>query len=399
MLYREMPKTGDKLSILGFGCMRLPGGQMSPDEEESIKQIRSSIDRGINYVDTAWPYHGGKSEVILGKALKDGYREKVKIADKLPIWMCHKRDDMDYFLDEQLKRLDVKQIDYYLIHALDGPTWKKAMELGVIDFLDKAKESGKIAHAGFSFHGAREDFKGIIDDYSWEFCQIQYNILDEQVQAGKEGLDYAYSKNIGVIIMEPLRGGMLAGEQPREVQKIYDTAPVKRTNVEWSLRWLWNHEGIITVLSGMNNEDHIAENLKIASEAEIDSLTEEELGIVKSASEAFRKAMKIPCTGCQYCMPCPKGINIPQAFSFYNNKYLFKTGMTNKMMYLMFSGGTQKRDPGLASQCISCGKCVTHCPQKIDIPAELNNVKNEFEGFMTPVWVWLLDKMISMGGR
>ncbi len=399
MLYRTMPKTGDELSILGFGCMRLPGGALRPDEAESIKQIRSAIDRGVNYVDTAWPYHGGKSEVILGKALKGGYRQKVKLADKLPQWLCKSREDMDYYLDAQLERLDDSVIDYYLIHAVDGPTWKKIEGLGVIDFLEKAKADGKIIHAGFSFHGVRDDFKAIVDAYDWDFCQIQFNILDEHNQAGVEGLQYAASKDIGVIIMEPLRGGVLAGKQPREVQKIYDAAPTKRSNAEWALRWIWNHPGIVTVLSGMNNEQHIAENIRIASDAEIGSLTSQETDTVRQAAETFRTVMKVPCTGCQYCMPCPKNINIPLVFSIYNSKHLYGKGLTSKIHYLGFNGGLQGKKPGLASQCVGCGLCVKHCPQQIDVPVHMQSVRKEFEGPMTKPLLFLLGKAISMGGR
>lgn len=399
MLYRTMPKTGDELSILGFGCMRLPGGNFRPNEEESIRQIRMAIDQGINYIDTAWPYHGGKSEVILGKALKDGYREKVKTADKLPHWLCKTREDMDYYLDAQLQRLDDTTIDYYLVHALDDTMWQRAKELGVIDFLEKAKESGKIRHVGFSFHGPRDDFKKIIDDYDWEFCQIQLNILDEHDQAGVEGLEYAASKNIGVIIMEPLRGGVLAGEQPKEVQAIYDAAPTKRSNAEWALQWVWNHPGVISVLSGMNNDQHIAENIRIASEAEVGSLTPEETAIIQNAADMFRSLMKVPCTGCQYCMPCPKDINIPLTFSLYNDKHLFNKGFGARMQYLGMCGGILGKKPGLASQCIDCGHCVKHCPQGINVPEELKAVKREFEGWTTGTLIWLIDKMMRVGGK
>lgn len=399
MLYREMPKTGDKLSILGFGCMRLPGGQLRPDEKKSITQIRSAIDRGVNYVDTAWPYHGGKSEVILGKALKDGYRQKVKVADKLPYWLCKTREDMDYYLDTQLERLDDTVIDYYLIHGLDGPMWEKVHAMGVIDFLEQAKAAGKIRHAGFSFHGSRDDFKGIVDGYDWDFCQIQFNILDEHNQAGIEGLEYAASKDIGVVIMEPLRGGALAGKLPKQVQKIYDSAPHKRSNAEWALCWVWNHPGIITVLSGMNHEAQIAENIRIASEAKVGSLTSEELRIITEAGDTFREAMKVPCTGCQYCMPCPKDINIPLTFGLYNQKHLFNQGFMSRALYAMQCGGLQGKKPGLASQCVSCGLCVEHCPQNIDIPGEMKKVKKEFEGLMFKPLMFMLGKMLSSGSR
>ena len=269
MLYREMPKTGDKLSILGFGCMRLPGGHHHPHTKQSIQQIRYAINKGVNYVDTAWNYAGGKSEVIVGKALKDGYREKVKVADKLPQWLCSSREDMDYYLDTQLERLAIDTIDYYLLHAIDAGHWKRMQGLGIADFLAKAKAAGKIVNIGFSFHGPNDSFMEIIDDYDWDFCQIQYNILDEHNQAGIEGLSHARSKDIGVVVMEPLRGGALAGKQPVEVEKIYRDANPGRSNADWALRWVWNHPGVITALSGMNDIaqiDEIGIGLPIAEE-------------------------------------------------------------------------------------------------------------------------------------
>lgn len=401
MLYREMPKTGDKLSILGFGCMRLPGGQMNVNEKESIEQIRYAVDKGVNYLDTAWTYHGGKSEVILGKAIKDGYRDKVKIADKLPIWLCKSREDMDYYLDTQLERLNEKAIDYYLIHSLEGASWERAKTLGVFDFMMKAKESGKIVNIGFSFHGLRDDFKTIIDDYDWDFCQIQFNILDKNFQAGVEGLEYAWSKKIGVIVMEPLRGGSLAGKLPADVEKIYKSTSKERTNVEWALRWIWNHPGVITVLSGMNDKKQIDENVRIAGEAGVHSLTKEELKTVDDAAATFRSLMKVPCTACQYCMPCPKNVDIPSSFHFYNNKYLFKQGFMSRSMYLLQQSGMQEKKPALASQCVECGICVEHCPQSIDIPQELKKVVKEFEGkLLTKPLMFILRQAFSrMGGR
>lgn len=372
---------------------------MNPDEKKSIEQIRYAVDHGVNYLDTAWPYHNGKSEVIMGKAIKDGYRQKVKIADKLPHWLCRKREDLDFYLDTQLDRLQENVIDYYLVHGVDGQTWDKIKALGVIDFLNQAKETGKIVNAGFSFHGIRDDFFKIIDDYDWDFCQIQFNILDDQFQAGIEGLEYAVSKDIGVIVMEPLRGGSLAGKLPEDVEKIYRGAKVNRTNVEWALRWIWNHPGVITVLSGMNDISQIDENIKIAEEAEPDSLTREELTVIEKAAESFRIAMKVPCTSCQYCMPCPKNVNIPSAFAYYNHKYLFKQSFMSRMMYLSQMAEIHGRKPMLASQCVECGACTKHCPQSINIPVELKQVTKEFEGFLTKPMLFLVKLMFSRGKR
>jgi predicted aldo/keto reductase-like oxidoreductase len=399
MLYRTMPKTGDKLSILGFGCMRLPGGQIGVDEKAAIAQLRYAIDKGVNYLDTAWPYHNGKSEEVLGRAIKDGYRDKVKIADKLPQWLCRSREDMDYFLNAQLRRLNEKVIDYYLLHALDAASWAKAKSLGAVDFMDRAKADGAIVNRGFSFHGARDDFKTIIDGYDWDFCQIQFNILDERFQAGIEGLEYAASKNIGVVVMEPLRGGSLAKKLPDTVERIYRSALPHRTNAEWALRWVWNHPGVITVLSGMNKMEQIDENIGIAGNAEAGSMAGDEVKVIEKAAETFRALMKVPCTECQYCQPCPKNVNIPSTFHFYNNKYLFKQGVTSRILYLFHLGGLQERKPMLAGQCVECGACVKHCPQKINIPAELKKVKKEFEGIFTKPLLFLIGVALSRGKR
>ena len=382
MLYRKIPKTGEELSILGFGCMRLPVKEdFSIDEERAIKQLRSAIDHGVNYVDTAWPYHMGQSEPFLGRALADGYREKVKLATKLPSWLIESREDMDKFLNAQLKKLKTDHIDYYLIHALVGGLWDNVKNLGITDFLDKAKADGRIINAGFSFHGAGEDFNRIVDAYNWDFCLIQYNFLDEKNQAGTEGLKYAASKGLGVIIMEPLRGGNLTRTIPSAVKEIWDEAQVKRTPAEWALRWVWNHPEVTVVLSGMSDENHILENLRIAEQAYPDSLTEAELNLVKRVENKYRELMKVGCTGCQYCMPCPAGVNIPLCFEEYNNLYMVDNPDEEKFMYAARLGGAVGvGEPEFASLCIQCGQCVEKCPQHIDIPGVLESVVEEFEG-------------------
>lgn len=382
MLYRTMPKNGDELSILGFGAMRLPLKEDgSIDEERATKQVRYAIDQGVNYVDTAWPYHMGQSEPFLGRALADGYREKVKLATKLPSWMVDSREDMDKFLNAQLEKLNTDHIDYYLVHALQGELWDKVESLGVLEFLDKAKADGRIINAGFSYHGAPEDFNRIVDAYDWDFCQIQYNFLDEKNQAGTQGLEYAASKDIGVIIMEPLRGGNLAGKVPAAVEEIWNEAPVKRTAAEWALRWVWNHPEVTVVLSGMNVEEHVEENLKIAGEALSDSLTGDELELVKRAEKKYRELMKAGCTGCAYCMPCPEGVNIPYCFELYNNLHMFDDADMAKFIYASGMSGLMTGDePSFASQCIQCGECVDKCPQHLDIPTLLESVVEDFEG-------------------
>jgi uncharacterized protein len=382
MLYRQMPKNGDELSILGFGCMRLPIKEDSSiDEERATKQVRYAIDQGVNYIDTAWPYHMGQSEPFLGRALADGYREKVKLATKLPSWLIESREEMDKFLNAQLEKLNTDHIDYYLIHALVGDLWDNVEKLGVADFLDKAKADGRIINAGFSFHGASEDFNRIVDAYDWDFCQIQYNILDEKNQAGKKGLEYAASKGFGVVIMEPLRGGNLTKNVPQAVKDIWDEVPVKRSPVEWALRWVWNHPEVTVVLSGMNEETHIEENLKIAGEAYPNSLTKDELQLIKKVGQKYRELMKVGCTGCRYCMPCPSGVNIPLCFELYNNLYMSSNTGNVKFLYAEHLSGTLSvGETRYASQCAQCRQCLEKCPQHIDIPAMLELVVEKLEG-------------------
>lgn len=382
MLYRKMPKNGDELSILGFGCMRLPmkeGGII--DEERATRQVRYSVDHGVNYVDTAWPYHMEQSEPFLGRALADGYREKVKLATKLPSWLIKSREDMDKFLDAQLKKLNIDHIDYYLIHALVGDLWDYIEKLGIADFLDKARADGRIINAGFSFHGSGDEFKRIVDAYDWDFCQIQYNFLDEKNQAGTEGLEYAASKGLGVIIMEPLRGGYLANPVPPAVQEIWDEASTKRTAAEWALLWVWNHPEVTVVLSGMNEETHIEENLAVADKAYPNSLTEAEIQLVKKVERKYRELMKAGGTGCRYCMPCPEGVNIPLCFETYNTLYMSGNADETKFMYAARLGGVLSGgEPEFASLCVQCGECLEKCPQHLDIPTILESVVEELEG-------------------
>ena len=257
MQYRTVPKNGDKLSVLGFGTMRLPLKGQNIDEERAIKQIRFAIDNGVNYVDSAPPYHGGESEKVLGKALLDGYRKKVKVATKLTPFLLNKAEDMDKMLNMQLQKLQTDHIDYYLLHGLEAEFWKKLRGFGALKFLEKAKAEGKIVNMGFSFHGSLETFKEIIAADDWVMCQLQYNFMDEKLQAGTEGLKYAASKNLAVMVMEPLRGGVLAGELPKAVKQIYDNAKVQRSPAEWGLRWVWNHPEVTVALSGMNDEKQV----------------------------------------------------------------------------------------------------------------------------------------------
>jgi uncharacterized protein len=382
MLYRKMPKNGDELSILGFGCMRLPLKESGLiDEGRAQKQVRYAIDHGVNYFDTAWPYHMGKSEPFLGRALADGYRDKVKVATKLPSWLVENRNDMDKFLNAQLAKLKTDHIDYYLVHGLAGALWDKVEELGSADFLEKAKADGRIINVGFSFHGTGEDFKRIVDGYNWDFCQIQYNFMDEKNQAGTEGLAYAASKGLGVIIMEPLLGGNLARMVPPVIEEIWNEAKEKRTPSEWALRWVWNHPEVTVALSGMNEEAHIEENLAIADKAYPKSLTEAELQLVKKVEQKYRELIKVGCTGCRYCMPCPEEVDIPACFEAYNDLHMFGNADGAKFNYaIRVSGALSGGKTQFASQCIQCGQCMEKCPQNLKIPELLEAVVDELEG-------------------
>jgi predicted aldo/keto reductase-like oxidoreductase len=382
MLFRTMPKNGDELSILGFGCMRLPMKNDQIDEVRAVAQIRCAIDQGVNYVDTAWPYHAGGSETVLGKALRDGYRNKVKLATKLPSWMINTRQDMDRYLAAQRAKLGTDHIDYYLVHSLDGPSWDKMERLGVLEFLDQARKDGRIVNAGFSFHGKAADFKRIVDAAPWVFCQIQYNYLDQDYQAGTKGLEYAAAKGLGVIVMEPLRGGKLAlPTPPAAVGAIWNQAKTPRTPVEWALRWVWNHPQVTVVLSGMNEEAHIQENLSVANTAHAHALTQQELDLVEQAAGIYHKLMKVGCTGCGYCTPCPSGVKIPICFDEYNQMHMFGAVQESKFKYaLLTSGELADGKPGYASQCSQCNACLEKCPQQIQIPEVLKQVVAELEG-------------------
>jgi len=394
MLYRKIPKTGDELSILGFGLMRLPvtkDGKI--DESRTIDQIRSAIDRGVNYLDTAWPYHAGESETVMGRALADGYRDRTRIATKLPSWMIERREDMDAYLDAQLEKIQTDRIDYYLLHALAGGPWDKLDALNVTDFLDKAKADGRIVNAGFSFHGTLRDFKRIVDAYPWEFCQIQYNYLDEENQAGTEGLEYAAAKGLGVVIMEPLRGGNLAlPAPPPEVAAIWEKAATARTPVEWALRWVWDHPEVTVVLSGMNDETQIEENLAIADQALPHSLTAEERKLVAEAGRKYKTLMQVGCTGCGYCMPCPSEVHIPGCFEVYNKMHMFGNTQEGKVLYAIRMSGIISGTSGYASQCVQCGECLEKCPQEIEIPDVLEKVAGELEDAD-------LEKRVAMGKK
>jgi hypothetical protein len=383
MQYRAVPKNGDKLSALGFGCMRLPQRGLAIDQERAIQQIRFAIDHGVNYLDTAPVYHAGESETLLGKALADGYRDKVKIATKLSHFLLRKPEGMDKMLDASLQKLNVDHIDYYLLHSLAAESWKKLQEFNVLDFLDRAEAEGKILNKGFSFHGALTTFKEIIDANDWTNCQIMYNFIDEDHQAGTEGLKYAASKNVAVMVMEPLRGGTLANKLPKGVEQIYRDASPQRSAAEWGLRWVWNHPEVTVVLSGMNDERQITENLQTAETALPNSMNSGELATISRVADSYKRLIKVPCTGCGYCMPCSQGVNIPDNFWIYNQYCLPGSKLQSRGLYAFNLMGLTGEKAADASLCEECGKCAKHCPQHIAIPTELKSVRKALCGWQT----------------
>ncbi|MFV0466830.1 MAG: aldo/keto reductase [Lachnospiraceae bacterium] len=374
-------KNNEELSILGLGCMRLPMKGNQIDEERAIKLIHEAYRNGVNYFDTAYPYHGGKSEPLLGKALKQGgFRENIYVATKMPQFMVRSLEQAKKIFDSQLERLQTDYIDYYLMHMFtDLASFERMKNMGVIAFLEQKKEDGIIKSFGFSFHGGKEDFIQILKAYPWDFCQIQYNYMDEFTQATVDGLRLAYEMQIPVIIMEPLRGGRLVNNLPKEVQNAFAAADKNRSFAEWALRWIWNHKEVNVVLSGMSTEEQLEENIKIAADAEPGHLTQEELNVFDQIKSIMMAKTKVPCTGCNYCMPCHKGVDIPGVFSFYNEKSLMGPKGVSRN-YLMFLGlGNQETH--YANQCIGCGLCEKHCPQKIKISEEMKHAKKDLEPF------------------
>ncbi len=376
MQYRNFGKTGVSCSVLGFGAMRFPtlnNDESQIDEEKAIEMIRYAIDHGVNYVDTAYPYHRGKSEVVVGKALKDGYREKIFLATKSPVWQVERYEDFERFLDEQLEKLQVDHIDMYLMHALNKQRWEKIKALEFSKFFAKAKAEGKIRFAGFSFHDRYHVFKQIVDEYSlWDFCQIQLNYMDIDYQAGLKGLNYASSKGLAVVIMEPLKGGKLA-KLPKKVMDIFKESEKSWSAVEWSLRWLGNLPQVSVVLSGMSSLEQLRENLKIADHLVENTLSVDDLQVIGKVRKTLQSFAVINCTGCGYCLPCPSGVDIPGNFRIYNEAVMFENMEEGKGIYRWFEN--QKIS---ASLCVECGQCLSKCPQKLEIPSLLKKVHREF---------------------
>ena len=389
MVKRLVKKNGDEIFPLGIGAMRLPTKNNSIDRESAQEFILYAIENGVNYIDTAYAYHGGESESFLGDILSltgaDGvkYRDKVKLSTKLPSWMVRSREDMDAFLNEQLRKLQTDFIDYYYVHSVDLSTILRLKDLGLYEFLESARNDGKIRNIGFSYHGSPHEFKTLIDDFPWDMVLVQYNYLDVNAQAGIRGIQYAYENDIAVFVMEPLKGGLLAGELPPEVSALFDEVDSSKSSVDWALSWVFNQKEITCVLSGMGSLDQMKENMAIAERVEIGSLSDDELDVLDKAQGIFNSMMKINCTGCGYCLPCPKGVNIPDCFNVYNEKYLFNKkafGVLPHAMvnYYMVVGGITNKQAS-AGLCNHCGRCKRLCPQSLDIPNELDRVKSEFE--------------------
>jgi predicted aldo/keto reductase-like oxidoreductase len=366
MKYRKFGKLDWKVSALGFGAMRLlvlNEEHSNINEPEAIKMLRYAIDHGVNYIDSAYFYHRGNSEVVVGKALKDGYREKVRIATKLPCGDVKSPADFDRLLNEQLKRLQDKKVDFYLLHGLNKVEWAKVRDFGVIKWAEGAMKDGRIGRLGFSFHDSYDVFQNIVDAYDdWVLCQIQYNYMDEQLQAGTKGLEYAHKKGLAVVVMEPIRGGRLA-KPPEKVAKIWDSAPVRKTPQEWALRWVWNHPEVTLALSGMSNMQQVIENIGYAENSQPHNLTAAELALIERARDAYVSLTAVSCTACRYCMPCPNDVDIPRVFEFYNEAMVYNTVDEQRRMY-----NNPRFKERSADKCIKCDQCVEKCPQKLPIP-------------------------------
>jgi predicted aldo/keto reductase-like oxidoreductase len=379
MQYRALGRTGIDVSALGFGCMRLPtlGAPDRIDEEAATKLLHDAIDSGVNYVDTAYFYHAtsfgqaGESEPFVGRALSGGWRERVNLATKLPQQLVKTREDMDRFLAEQLDRLQTDHIDFYLVHGLNGETWDHIRDLGVREFLDGARERGLIRFPAFSFHGSAADFPRIIDEYDgWAFGQMQFNYMDADYQAGYSGLRYAADKGIGVVVMEPLKGGRLAKDLPAEIQAVFDARPEGWSPAEWALRYVWNEPGVSLLLSGMNAPEQLEENLRVADEAGVGALSADEIAVFDAARVAMRSRTKADCSACRYCQPCPSGVAIPEVLAALNAASMWDVADPWLTGWLRIEG-----KPDLCSE---CGQCEDMCPQGLPIRELLKEAARTF---------------------
>mgnify|MGYP001046751170 CR=1 FL=1 len=386
MNYRK-DRYGNDISILGYGCMRFTQSGGKIDMEKAEREIMAAFKAGVNYYDTAYVYPG--SEAALGEILaKNQIREKIKIATKLPHYLIKNADSMEKYFKEQLARLRTDYVDYYLMHMLtDVKTWERLKGLGILEWLEEKKQSGAIRQVGFSYHGNSDMFCQLIDAYDWDFCQIQYNYMDENSQAGRRGLQYASEKGLPVIIMEPLRGGKLVNRLPEEALRIFRDYPKKYTPAQWAFRWLWNQPEVTCVLSGMNSVEMVEDNINTASTVKAGELGTEEEQMLKRVVQALNARMKVGCTGCGYCMPCPQKVDIPGTFAAYN-RYYTEGKMAAWQEYIMCTA--MRNTSSAASNCIECGKCEKHCPQHIAIRRELKNAKKKLEGPIYKVARWFV---------
>jgi predicted aldo/keto reductase-like oxidoreductase len=404
MKYRKMGSLDWEVSALGFGAMRLPTKQVKDEktqetknvieQREAIKMIRYAIDNGVNYIDTAYPYHGGESEVLVGKALKDGYREKVHLTTKLPMWSVKKTEDFDVFLNEQIERLQTNP-DIYLFHGLNKNRLEKVKHLNLIEKMEQAKAKGLIKHIGFSFHDSYEVFKEIIDFYNWDCCQIQFNYLDIEYQAGTKGLEYAGSKSIAVIIMEPIRGGKLAIPDDKlnsivEIKEVLEASKDKRSTADWALQFVWNHPEVSVVLSGMSTMQQVIENIDSANKSGVNSLSEDDHNTISRLRKAYDNYLVVPCTNCGYCLPCPNDVSIPFVFRLLNEIAYWGESGKQRIAYFYNNMAKTQEDveekrsrgdeiSGAATLCIQCGECLEKCPQQIEIPDFMEKANEIFE--------------------
>lgn len=374
MKYRDFGKLGIKGSAFGLGCMRFNGaasGDSVIDEQKAISLIRRAIDGGVTYIDTAYVYLDRTSEIVVGKALRDGYRDRATIATKMPMEYVHNRAEMEALLAEELNKLQTDHIDFYLMHGINREKWEYFKSIGAPEFFEDMKKAGKIRFKCFSFHGPYDEFEYIIQDYDWDMVQIQYNFMDVNNQAGTKGLELAGRLGIPVVIMEGLLGGRLA-KAPENVQALYDAFPVKRTPVEWAFRWLCNHPQIATVLSGCNEAEQIDDNLRIFDTVQPGIMSAEELKLMDDVRAAYLARTRIGCTGCRYCMPCPNGVNIPGTFSVWNNVSLYGIDPKDDWGYRMMLDKGETPD-----RCVACGACEAACPQHLDIIQSLKAAWSE----------------------
>lgn len=378
MKYRRFGKLNWKVSALGFGAMRLPtiGGEAGKiDEPEAIKMITYAVDEGVNYIDSAYTYHEGNSEILLGKILKQGYRDRVKVATKMPTWLVKSRQDMDKCLNEQLGKFQLDRLDFYLLHGLNKERWQRLRELDVLSWAERKMDEGKFEYFGFSFHDEYEVFKNIIDSYEgWTLCQIQYNYVDAGYQAGTRGLKYAASKDLAVVVMEPIAGGRLAIKPPKEVQAVWDESGFRKTAAEWALQWVWNQPEVSVALSGMSTMKQVMENVQSAEHSSSGLLTKKELELIEKVSQKYKERGSIGCTGCGYCTPCPEGVSIPQIVSFFNEFFMKNRSDEVRKEYLQ-----QIAPECRAMKCAKCGKCEELCPQQLPIREILGRATWLFE--------------------